>query len=107
MGVTGIEVGLDTKEPWEGVWENGVRVECIGKSAVDCLWSGFTGWSKCSSTCGVGLQRRQRKVLQPAQGGGKRCQGKNEETRACQSAPCPVNCQWGNYGVWTKCSKTC
>ena len=76
-------------------------------TGVSCLWSGYSAWSGCSSSCGVGVQRRKRKILQPAGEGGKECEGNAEETRPCQSAPCPVDCEWANYGAWSTCTKTC
>ena len=56
---------------------------------VDCLWSGYSDWSSCSSSCGEGLQKRERKVLQPARNGGLTCAGKEEEERVCNLEPCP------------------
>ena len=101
--------GLDAAEPWQGEWEKNVRVECAGGagegkgeeevevgefvfhiqlSAVECLWSGFSDWTSCSSSCGEGFQKRKRKVLQPAQNEGQACAGQAEEERTCQSEPC-------------------
>ena len=57
-------------------------------SAVECLWSGFSDWTSCSSSCGEGFQKRKRKVLQPAQNEGQACAGQAEEERTCQSEPC-------------------
>ena len=80
--------GLDTPEPWQGKWENGVTVLCQGKTDVDCIWSGFSVWSDCPVTCGEGLQSRYRKVLQQTQNGGKECQGEEEQFRKCVQRPC-------------------
>ena len=100
--------GLDSREPWQGEWEDGVTVKCKGEDAgVSCLWSGYSVWSGCSASCGVGVQVRKRRILQPAGERGEECRGSAEETRACQSAPCPVDCQWANYGAWSTCSQTC
>ena len=102
--------GLDAAEPWQGDWEKNVIVECtegVGEDqaedegwfiifslpAVDCLWSGFSEWSSCSSSCGEGLQKRERKALQPAQNGGLACAGEVKEERACKSKPCPSEYQ--------------
>ena len=69
-----------------------MRVECAGGAsglpAVDCLWSGFSDWSECSSSCGEGLQERKRKALQTPQDGGLECVGPVKEERKCQSEPC-------------------
>ena len=96
--------GLDSREPWQGEWEDGVMVRCKGE---ECVWSGYSVWSGCDVSCGVGRQVRKRRILQPAGEGGEECTGSEEETRACQSAPCPVDCQWARYGAWSTCSQTC
>jgi len=84
--------GLDSKEPWQGDWEKNVVVECAGSSggsAIDCLWSGFSDWSSCSSSCGEGVQNRLRKVLQPARNEGLECGGEEREERKCKTEACP------------------
>ena len=64
---------------------------------VDCLWSGYGGWSRCSVTCGEGKQQRKRKILQPARNGGRRCTGNGIETRPCNSQiACPGKRLRGN-----------
>ena len=47
------------------LWEKKPRVPSFGLSSfksfsvpVDCLWSGYSDWSQCSATCGVGTQTR-------------------------------------------------
>ena len=56
---------------------------------IDCVWSGYGSWSRCSVTCGDGLQQRKRKILQQARNGGKRCEGNGIDTRTCSKAECP------------------
>ena len=74
---------------------------------VDCQWGEFGEWSKCSQDCGVGTQVRSRRVIQEAKNGGKTCFGSKTQTRSCNLHPCPVDCQWGEYGEWTECNKKC
>ena len=96
---------------------------------MDCLWSGFTGWSQCSVTCGTGTQSRSRKVLQEAANGGIDCLGKELEIRDCVLQNCPIDCgsgiieniicisrkylrynnyfSTGDYEPWSSCSVTC
>ena len=40
----------------------------------------WEGWSKCSATCGVGQQKRERKVLQISQAGGRVSRGATTAT---------------------------
>ena len=97
---------MDTAEPWQGDWEKNVRVECadgggqdqlqeedlsliLSSTVADCLWSGFSEWSSCSSSCGSGFQRRERKILQPARNEGLECAGQGKEERTCKLEACP------------------
>lgn len=56
---------------------------------------GFTAWSEfgnCSVSCGSGVQERNRTCSQPAPAhGGKDCEGPVEETKECNTDPCPVS----------------
>ena len=53
-------------------------------------WSEFDRWSACSAECGGGTQTRTRTCLNPApEDGGSACDGDPEETRACNTDPCP------------------
>ena len=50
---------------------------------------------------------RSRQVEIPASNGGKACEGEDTEIVPCNTKGCPVNCEWGPYGEWSSCSKTC
>ena len=54
---------------------------------------GFTDWGEfeaCDKTCGGGVQIKKRSCTNPAPAdGGKDCEGPAEESRACNSDPCP------------------
>ena len=56
---------------------------------VDCVWSAFGDWGDCSVTCGPGgVERRRRKMLQQAKGGGRPCRSEDAvETRLCRRTP--------------------
>ncbi len=73
---------------------------------VDCEVDNWTDWGKCSATCGGGTQERTRKVKTQAQNGGKACPVLTE-TQACNTQPCPVDCEVDKWTDWGICSKTC
>ena len=56
---------------------------------VNCAWSDWNEWSKCSKTCGGGKSRSRRKMLQEKQFGGKDCEGNDTRVQTCNSSPCP------------------
>ncbi|XP_065053920.1 L-rhamnose-binding lectin CSL1-like isoform X2 [Rhopilema esculentum] len=58
---------------------------------VDGGYSNWSDFSKCSKSCGGGIQERHRSCTEPApKNGGKSCEGADSETRACNANPCPV-----------------
>jgi hypothetical protein len=74
---------------------------------VDCKKGEiFSPWGYCSTDCGGGIRSRTRyEDIQP-QYGGKACPPLIEEER-CNTQPCPVDCQIGNGGNWSKCNTNC
>ena len=75
--------------------EEFVKVRCqktcgICKEApTDCKQSSWGEWSKCSKSCGNGLQERTRTIVTEAQNGGKACVGNNKHSRLCNNGGCP------------------
>jgi hypothetical protein len=63
-------------------------------------------WSACSVSCGGGTQSRTSFARILPQHGGQACPDPRTETQACNSQPCPVNCEM-EWGPWTACSATC
>ena len=64
----------------------------IGSSkshTTDCKQSSWGEWSKCSKSCGKGVQERTRTIVTPAKNGGKACSGANKEKKACNIEACP------------------
>ena len=64
-------------------------------------------WSDCSHTCGGGNKNRSRAVETPESNGGNPCNEDTSQTESCNSQDCPIDCQWGPYGEWTNCTKSC
>nr|XP_058953113.1 coadhesin-like [Pocillopora verrucosa] len=82
---------------------------CNSRSCkVDGHWSPWSGYGRCSKSCGRGYQYRTRKCNNPPPAnGGKRCRGSSRRKRSCNSHPCKVEGGWSNWGPYSKCSRTC
>ena len=73
----------------------------------DCVWSLWSEWSSCSSSCGGGQAYRSRTELIPAAHGGMLCQGMSEDKVGCNHEACPLDCAWEAWSEWFACSATC
>jgi len=73
---------------------------------VDCKLHTWSGWSKCSSKCGGGVQQRLREVRLAMKYGGKPC-GATSETVACNAQACEKDCDLSKWTKWSACSKDC
>jgi hypothetical protein len=76
------------------------------KHDVDCVQSTWSNWGACSETCGPGTQTRTRSILQQPKNGGKTCEA-SEQSRQCNTKPCPVDCVQSAWSNWGACSKPC
>jgi hypothetical protein len=77
------------------------------KCGVDCVVTPWKKvWSKCTKTCGKGLQRNYRSVKRKHRFGGKTCPALHR-TRSCKTDACPVDCAVGAWSTWSKCSQMC
>ncbi|RWS23867.1 uncharacterized protein B4U80_07591 [Leptotrombidium deliense] len=54
---------------------------------TDCQLSEWGPWSECDVECGLGTMSRQRKVIRPAQNGGKECD-ELVQKRGCHGHKC-------------------
>ncbi|KAG9492782.1 hypothetical protein GDO78_000989 [Eleutherodactylus coqui] len=67
---------------------------------------GWSQWGACSTTCGQGTQVRTRSCVSSPYG--TLCSGPLRETRTCNNtAACPVEGIWLDWGPWGRCSVTC
>ena len=55
---------------------------------VDCKWNEWSTWSQCSLSCASGTQSRTR-TFEPAEHGGRECEGASEESQLCNTQRCP------------------
>nr|XP_020496660.1 properdin [Labrus bergylta] len=88
---------------------------CQSPCPVDGLWTGWSTWGECSSSCisqgPVPIRTRQRTCSNPAPSSsppGRSCQGEDSQTANCNHLPhCPVDGGWGSWSPFTSCPVTC
>jgi len=74
-----------------------------------CALNVWEAWGACTTSCGVGAQVRKRSISSFRGSSGIGCNASLEQVRGCVDNPdCGVtDCLWGDWGVWSECSKTC
>uniref|UniRef100_A0A7S4PXZ7 Spondin domain-containing protein n=1 Tax=Alexandrium monilatum TaxID=311494 RepID=A0A7S4PXZ7_9DINO len=82
------------------------------EAPVDCQFSDWSAWSKCSVTCGSGQHTRERRVLTEAKNFGMACSGALSDTERCEMDPCVDSlppsakpCVWGTWQDWGSCDR--
>ncbi|XP_037391219.1 adhesion G protein-coupled receptor B2 isoform X4 [Pygocentrus nattereri] len=78
----------------------------IAVCPVEGQWLDWSPWSRCSVSCGVGSQQRQRRCSVSVHGWAE-CKGPHAETRDCTNPSCGGGGNWGAWNHWSLCSKTC
>lgn len=86
-----------------------VHFSLYAGGALDGGWTEWTTWEQCSTTCGVGLQRRERTCSNPRpKFVGKHCEGESSVYRLCNTKECTgADGRWSSWSSWEVCSRTC
>jgi len=85
----------------------------IQTHACPCVWSSWTEWTDCSTTCHLpgfptGSRKRKRTIEKQALNNGTACEGDAFEHEGCnEDVCCPVNCVWSQWNEWTLCPSGC
>jgi hypothetical protein len=99
-----VKVNSDGGKPCQTTTEH---EDCnMGPCPIHCEVSPWTKFSDCTKSCGSGSYTRTRTITKTAQHGGFVCPSL-KEVEVCQWIHCPVNCQMGDWGEWSVCTKSC
>lgn len=93
----------------------GQNCEGASISVTNCTvhggWSSWSGWSKCSASCGIAIKSRRRTCSAPEpKFGGRVCVGLDIDDVYCNLPPCPdptlaaVDGGWSDWGPWSPCT---
>lgn len=74
--------------------------------ARDCHVSQWEAASACNATCGGGVQKFRRSVVEPAGPLGMACPAL-ETQRACNMQPCAKDCLVSVWSSWSECTAAC
>ncbi|XP_029553301.1 semaphorin-5A isoform X2 [Salmo trutta] len=87
---------------------HGLNVE-VANCSRNGVWTPWTLWAPCSTSCGIGFQVRQRSCSNPTpRHGGRVCVGQNREERYCnEHLPCPPHVYWSAWSAWERCTVPC
>ncbi|XP_052793992.1 SCO-spondin-like [Mya arenaria] len=86
------------------------RVDCLVRECPrDGEWSVWSTYSRCSQSCGSGIQMRARQCDAPSPAnGGKPCAGPAVEENICDTGlPCPIHGEFGPWSEYGICEGNC
>lgn len=77
---------------------------CEYTCVVNGGWTKWGDWTECSAECGGGDQKRKRRCANPTPAnGGRKCDGENVQSQACNTNPClpswPGDFAWAPAGT--------
>ncbi|XP_048581714.1 uncharacterized protein LOC5511228 isoform X2 [Nematostella vectensis] len=82
----------------------------LAEGVVPGLYSSWTEWNTCSTSCGGGTQERRRLCQNPTHAvSGADCSalGPALETRECNARACPIDGAYNDWSEWSICDVTC
>uniref|UniRef100_A0A8C8IN39 Spondin-1 n=1 Tax=Oncorhynchus tshawytscha TaxID=74940 RepID=A0A8C8IN39_ONCTS len=76
-------------------------------SPSNCVVTEWGEWDPCSTTCGLGMKRRERMVKMPPSDGSM-CKAEVAEVEKCMMPECnTILCMLSPWSDWSVCSVTC
>ncbi|XP_028399271.1 protocadherin Fat 4-like [Dendronephthya gigantea] len=79
---------------------------CTQYNNRNCQMGAWTSWSVCDNGCGVGKQRKSRRIVQQPLCYGRKC-GPIEAYKPCTDYRNNRDCKVGHWSSWGKCDQTC
>lgn len=86
--------------------ETDMRVCVQGPCSNQSIWTGWSSWSQCSISCGLGKQERFRNCSRNGDLSTKVCPGSLMQVKSCYH-DCTVSGGWSEWSNWTACSSSC
>ena len=68
------------------------------------VWTPWTDWTECSTTCGGGTRFKVRECVIPDIRSVTQCDGPDKISEQCSENPCPILTEWSE---WSECSRSC
>ncbi|OQR67323.1 semaphorin-5A-like, partial [Tropilaelaps mercedesae] len=67
-------------------------------ASVNATWTSWSAWGPCTTSCGGGVQRRERSCTS----GRSHCSGHSMEEQQCNMNSCPID-GWSEWTTWSSC----